>query len=1329
MSLAPVAEPARPFLAALLARQLSRPLLVITDGLKSQEGWELGLLAFGAEPQFYPAWETPPHTGLPSADVIADRLRVLRKLSWGEQPNAETAEERREPQRKQEQEPLRTSAPFASSALNSATPPLIVASAHALMQRTFSPPAFRSLLLELRVGQEMAMDSLAGKLVRLGYAREAQVQERGQFAVRGGILDLFPLDEPTPLRLEFFGDSIDSMRRFDVATQVSASRIDACVIGPAGEIGLLQPHPEWRGDLLDFLPPDTLIVLDEPDRLVESAQHYTTGLPKDDPFHLPFERLTGPWAETPHEDTRPDGTTAATNRRFGTVAMSDVVTAGCMELTLNSLEAYRPIAGGLPEAGVAEQERKKFFAQLRLWTEQDYQVFVFCNNDGEQQRLKEILSLQGLGGVTLQLRIGTLAQGFIWPEARLVVVSDAEIFGRYRILRPRKLAKRLPHETRRIGNVSELEENDYVVHVEHGIGRYVGLQEVDIGGTRQEVMTVEYSEGARLYVPVAQAHLVTRYVGAGKSTPPLSRLGSLTWRKSRDAAQQATRDLAAELLELQAARAALPGHAFKPDAAWQREFEAAFIYEETPDQLASAVEIKKDMEASKPMDRLLCGDVGYGKTEVAMRAAFKAVMDGRQAAVLVPTTVLAQQHFNTFSERMADYPVRIEMLSRFRTTRQQNRILRALREGSLDIVIGTHRLLSGDVQFRDLGLVIVDEEQRFGVAHKETFKRLRKMVDVLTLTATPIPRTLHLSLMGLRDLSSLDTPPADRLPVQTTVCAYDERVIRDAIRRELARDGQVYYLHNRVHDIEKVALRIHELVPEARIGIGHGQMHEDELEAVMQKFVNAEVDVLLCTTIIESGLDIPNANTIIIDRADRFGLADLYQLRGRVGRYKHQAYACLMLPRHGHLFDTARRRISAIRQYSSLGSGYKIAMRDLEIRGAGNILGRQQSGHITAVGFELYCQLLKESIGRLKGREIKPRVEVRTRLDFLALTPSEAEEKRGAWSVERGASDMEPEAAPGKSGSRPALDAPDSTARREPCFLPHDYVPDTRQRIELYRKLAQAVSAEEIGSLREEMRDRFGKLPAAAELLLRLASVKLLAGDIGATTHGVEWARRTFGQVFADGRIIYVPGNHEYYGASLGLLEELRRTGRKTGVTVLNNEVAVFGDVRVLGTTLWSDLLLYGPEHAASARHAARRSISDFSWIRVRHRATLGREPIQSEANRLEPHDVVSLHRTARQFLEKELPKPWDGKTVVVTHFAPHRGCVAPQYEGAPMTAYFVTDMADLMRVHRIQLWAFGHTHTNVDFVAEGGCRVTSNQRGYPQELAPGFRPDLVLEV
>ena len=484
-------------------------------------------------------------------------------------------------------------------------------------------------------------------------------------------------------------------------------------------------------------------------------------------------------------------------------------------------------------------------------------------------------------------------------------------------------------------------------------------------------------------MPVTEAHLVGKYVGVGKVRPPLNTLGGTRWNKAKEQAERAVRDVAAELLQIQAVRESQAGHSFPPDVPWQREFEGAFIFEETPDQLRAIGETKSDMERPKPMDRLICGDVGFGKTEVAIRAAFKAVMGGRQVAVLVPTTVLAQQHFNTFRERMADYPVRIELLSRFRTHREQQRVVRDLAAGAVDIVIGTHRLIQSDIVFKELGLVVIDEEQRFGVLHKEKFKRLRTLVDVLTLSATPIPRTLYLALTGARDMSTIQTPPHDRLPVETIVVQYDERVIRDAIQRELNRGGQVFFLHNRVMTIETMRPKLRTLVPHARIVVGHGQMEADELEEVMTKFVNGEADVLLSTTIIESGLDIPNANTIIIDRADRFGLSDLYQLRGRVGRYKHQAYAYLLLPRHASLLADVRKRISAIRQYSTLGSGFKIAMRDLEIRGAGNLLGSEQSGHITAVGFELYCQLLKQSVSALKGEKVKPRVEVSVKLDFL----------------------------------------------------------------------------------------------------------------------------------------------------------------------------------------------------------------------------------------------------------------------------------------------------------------------------------------------------------
>jgi transcription-repair coupling factor (superfamily II helicase) len=561
-----------------------------------------------------------------------------------------------------------------------------------------------------------------------------------------------------------------------------------------------------------------------------------------------------------------------------------------------------------------------------------------------------------------------------------------------------------------------------------------GAGSVPVGG--QECLVLEYASRdpgqppPKLYVPVTEAHLVGKYVGVGKARPQLNALGGTRWAKVKAEAERAVRDVASELLEIQAVRESQTGHAFPSDSPWQREFESAFIYEETPDQERAIQETKTDMEAPKPMDRLICGDVGFGKTEVAIRAAFKAVIGGKQVAVLVPTTVLAQQHFNTFRERMADYPVRIELLSRFRSRRAQQKVIKELAAGAVDIVIGTHRLIQDDVVLKDLGLVVIDEEQRFGVLHKEKFKRVRRLVDVLTLSATPIPRTLYLALSGARDMSTIQTPPHDRLPVETVVTQYDERLIRDAIKREINRGGQVFFLHNRVATIDIMAAKLKELVPEVRLAVGHGQMHSDDLEQVMTEFVNGDADVLLSTSIIESGLDIPNANTIVIDRADRFGLSDLYQLRGRVGRYKHQAYAYFLLPRHARLLTDVRKRMSAIRQYSTLGSGFKIAMRDLEIRGAGNLLGAEQSGHITAVGFELYCQLLKQSVSALKGEQVKPRIVVEVRLDFLGFNPGEI----GA-------------VAEGELGERDLVAA---------AYVPPSYAPEARHRIEIYRKLAQA---------------------------------------------------------------------------------------------------------------------------------------------------------------------------------------------------------------------------------------------------------------------------------
>ncbi|HEY6069817.1 MAG TPA: transcription-repair coupling factor, partial [Chthoniobacterales bacterium] len=635
---------------------------------------------------------------------------------------------------------------------------------------------------------------------------------------------------------------------------------------------------------------------------------------------------------------------------------------------------------------------------------------------------------------------------------------------------------------------SELNEDDLVVHLEHGVARFAGLTRIPIttnaveagvspakiaAGTaattvrEQEVLALEFADQAKLYVPLEQAYLVSRYVGVGKRSPKLSSLADAKWARAKKAAASSIFDYAGKMLAVQAERETVPGYAFGPDTKWQQEFEHSFPFRETPDQAKAIIDSKIDMERPRPMDRLICGDVGFGKTEVAIRAAFKAVMDGRQVAVLAPTTVLAQQHFEVFRQRMLDYPVRIEMLSRFRSQGEQKKILELLRQGGVDIVIGTHRLISGDVVFKDLGLVIIDEEQRFGVLHKEKFKEMFKLVDVLTLSATPIPRTLYLSLVGVKDMSTIETPPLNRLPVETIVSGYDERIIRDAIKRELERQGQIYFLHNRIQSIERVRDKIVDLVPEARVEIGHGQMDADELEEVMARFVAGKIDILVCTTIIESGLDIPNANTIIIDRADRFGLADLYQLRGRVGRAEHKAYAYLLLPREMMTIGAARKRINAIKQYSSLGAGFRIAMRDLEIRGAGSILGTAQSGHIVAIGFDLYCQLLKQAVAQLKGRKFQPRLEVDLRLDFVATNEAEF-----------------------------AQLGPD---QRVPAFVPAAYISDTALRIKAYREVAEISTREQFDRVRKEWRDRFGKFSSPVENLFLMAELKLVAAKTGIT--------------------------------------------------------------------------------------------------------------------------------------------------------------------------------------------------------------------------------------
>jgi transcription-repair coupling factor (superfamily II helicase) len=1066
-----VSPGAQPFFAVLLSRLFpNRQIVAVTEGLRTQEIFqqdvETWAAAAGGEteaptaPLFFPAWEVFPHEArLPHADVVSERLAALVALA---EPGPEGAR------------------------------PMIVSSVTALLQKTMRREDLKGRLRQLRRGESWDPFSLIEWLEEQSYEAEVQVTEKGHVSMRGGIVDFWPLTSPWPVRLEFFGDQLDSLRYFDPITQVSREEIAAITIPPGGELGLLKKEkPGATASLLEYLPDGAIFLLCEPEMLAAQAERYQGQIPADDPFLITWKEF--------QEGMARRGMVSVAVSQLENLFTEDVVVEGRRlenpeALKFQSLEIFRPIGGQRPEPAIASAQRREFFQQLHRWARQDYAVHLFCNNDGERQRFEEIWWEYGLGHPgALRLRLGALSRGFLFEPAKLAVVTDAEIFGRYKVQRPRRLKSPHAPSSRSLLdiNFSELEEGDYVVHLQHGIGRYLGLQAMpaaqgrhlpseraQVASDGEECLVIEYAAAdggetpPKLYVPISEAHLVSKYVGAGKARPPLNTLGGGRWARTKAQAEAAVRDIAADMLSIQAVRATQEGFPFQSDAGWQQEFENSFLYEETPDQARAIAATKMDMETAKPMDRLICGDVGYGKTEVALRAAFKAALSGKQVAVLVPTTVLAQQHFNTFGERMAEYPVRIELLSRFRSRREQARVVKDLAAGSVDIVIGTHRLLQSDIVFKDLGLVVIDEEQRFGVLHKERFKRLRTLVDVLTLTATPIPRTLYLALAGARDMSTIETPPQDRLPVETIVTQYDERVIRDAIQRELNRGGQVFFLHNRVFDIEAVAQRLRALVPEARLAVGHGQMHSDQLEEVMTTFVNGESDVLLSTTIIESGLDIPNANTIIIDRADRFGLSDLYQLRGRVGRYKHQAYAYLLLPRHAGLLVDARKRLSAIKQYSSLGSGFKIAMRDLEIRGAGNLLGAEQSGHITAVGFELYCQLLKESVSSLKGEKTRPRAEVQLRLDFLVMTADEA--------------------AP--TGAKPG-----GARRKAVAGLPASYIAEAQQRIEMYRKLAQASDAGALGDLKAELRDRFGPPPAAVELALQAADLKLAAAGRGLT--------------------------------------------------------------------------------------------------------------------------------------------------------------------------------------------------------------------------------------
>ena len=884
---------------------------------------------------------------------------------------------------------------------------VVICGSDAFAGKAPSPTALRASRTPLKPGSALDPAELAKSLTDHGYERVPTVTARGQFAVRGGILDLFAWQAPKPLRLEFFDTDLESIREFDLDSQASTAKLL--------ESDLLLAEPSSEATVADYRRKADLIIsfgaeIEKPDvRILEGAAEY---------------------------NSEEDDTLACYGSPLGTFEAGDFV--------------------------LEETRRENFFRQLNDWKRGGWDIAMVFGNRGEEERFAELAGKdleRDLGLIPIR---GDLLAGFTVPVSKLAVLSSSELFGRYRTPGgPRRSLLEKARAARARATIDEMEEGDLVVHYEYGIGRFKGIQQGDEG----DELVLEYRDGVQLGVPLEQAHLVGKYVGLGGKTPELNKLGGAAWKTARKAAEKSIMDYAAQLLRVQAERQGEVGFAHPPDSRWMWEFERSFHYTETTDQRRAIDETKLDLESTRPMDRLICGDVGFGKTEVAIRGAFKAITSGKQVAILVPTTVLAEQHWRTFRERMSDYPIRIDLLNRFRTASEVRDTIAGLEDGSVDLVIGTHRLVSGDVKFKDLGLVVVDEEQRFGVAHKEKFKQLFRQVDVLTLSATPIPRTLYMALMGARDMSTIDTPPPNRVPVSTTVCAYDERVIRDAIRREMKRGGQTFFLHNRVKTIDMMAAKIRELVPEAKVLIGHGQMDKDDLEVVMHAFVKGEADVLLATTIIETGIDIPNANTILIDRADRFGLADLYQLRGRVGRAGEKAYAILLLPRDMMTVGDARKRINAIKEYTALGSGFKIAMKDLEIRGAGNLLGTKQSGHISQIGFELYCQLLRQSVDRLKGRKDAPRGETSFKADFIAFS----------------------ETAYAREDPKLVL----------PAFLPAAWLEETKVRITAYREISEAGTLKAIDALEASWRDRFGRIPEAAARLLEITRIKALAAAEG----------------------------------------------------------------------------------------------------------------------------------------------------------------------------------------------------------------------------------------
>jgi len=980
----------------------------------------------------------------------------------------------------------------------------VVATALAVDQKMYSRTRWQEYIIELKEGASYDLRELAQKLVTAGYERLDVVEGKGQFAIRGGILDVAPL-AGEPLRIEFFDDEVDSIRIFNLDTQKSTANLKSVLIPPALEVVIRPEELEKLGweiraqarkqagrlnrngrqevaelvmkqaqrledklkigrldesiypylslleepleSFFSLLSEDRFVILDEPLRLKEQLefQHkerleeYTEALAKGELFLSPEDSLVTYEQILEYGEKHPFILMSTLPRQIPGVAPRRI-------FNLNA----RPLTGFMGKTGALADE-------IDHWQKSGYIVTLFVGDEEHAERMLQGLKDRGAIAqkheLSLPVKEGgvyvyplSLDQGFELPLSKLIVLSEAEIYKRERKAPAKR--RKAPEKTAEKLQFTDLKPGDFVVHVHHGIGQFIGIERITVGGVEKDYFAVKYAGQDRLYVPLDQLNLLQKYLGSDADVQPkLYKLGGSEWKRVKAKAKSAIKEMAFDLLKLYAQREATRGFAFSPDNVWQQEFEEKFPYEETPDQLQCIKEVKEDMMRPRPMDRLLCGDVGYGKTEVALRAAFKAVMDSKQVAVLVPTTILAQQHFNTFQERFMGYPVTIQMLSRFRSAKEQKEILQGLKDGSIDIVVGTHKLVSESVKFKDLGLLIVDEEQRFGVAHKEKLKTLKTNVDVLTLSATPIPRTLHMSLIGVRDLSVIETPPEDRFPVQTYVAEFRPEVVREAIRREIQRGGQVFYVHNRVEDMDQVVHYLSQLVPEARYGVAHGQMSERELEQEMLAFLEHESDVLVCTTIIETGLDMPNVNTLIIDEADRLGLGQLYQLRGRVGRSNRRAFAYFLYKPEKVLTEVAEKRLAAIREFTEFGSGLKIAMRDLEIRGAGNLIGAQQHGHLAALGFELYTQMLREAVQELKGEKVEEKVETSIELQVDA-------------------------------------------------YLPDTYIGDRKLKASLYQRMISIDNEEDLSLMLDELIDRFGTPPREVENLLKIVRIKWIASGM-----------------------------------------------------------------------------------------------------------------------------------------------------------------------------------------------------------------------------------------